>query len=422
MTSTGSSSSVPADGAAEERADLVVGLATYNSADALQSAGDALRWLVDGGFGGVSSQVVLADGGSTDGTPDRVRALVGPLRLVSLQYPVQASDLLAQPYHGVPGRLRAVERILRQAEAAGARACVVIDPAAGGTGSEWLGWLAEPVLAGTADFVSTVRARHAYAGAVIKAIVAPVFRAAYGVRLRHPVADTFAVSGRLLQHYLTEGEWQADGALPALDLRLPAIAASEGFTIAEAILRAPTQEARESRDLSSALSQAVGALFGELERSPDSWQRVRRSSPVAVFGRPPGQLTAPAINAERLAEAFRLGSRELKDLWAMVLPPLASIELRKVADAPLGRFRFEDQLWARVVYDYAIAYRLRMLARDHLLPSLVPLYLGWLASFVLQTEAADPAGADARLEDLCRVFEQEKPYLISRWRWPERRK
>ena len=27
---------------------------------------------------------------------------------------------------------------------------------------------------------------------------------------------------------------------------------------------------------------------------------------------------------------------------------------------------------------------------------------------------------DARIDRLCTVFETQKPYLISRWRWPER--
>jgi len=32
----------------------------------------------------------------------------------------------------------------------------------------------------------------------------------------------------------------------------------------------------------------------------------------------------------------------------------------------------------------------------------------------------DAAGAAERIERLCEVFEAEKPYLISRWRWPDR--
>jgi glucosylglycerate synthase len=420
MTSTGSSSSAPADERAGSRAELVIGLATYNSASLIDSAGDALRQALEGGFGD-GTRIVLADGGSSDGTPDRLRAVLGSSQVVTVPFRVESSDLLA-PYHGVPARLHATEQILRQARELGARVSVVIDLAACGTGTDWIQWLAQPVLSDNVDFVSGVHGRHAYAGALIKGIVYPVFRAVYGVRLRHPIADTFAVSERLLQHYLAEAEWPPDGPLPAIDVRLPAIAACDGFTIAEALLGVRLHEGRDgSPDLSAALSQAVGALFAELERRPDTWQRVRRSAPVPVCGTPPTHdLSAPAVNAERLADAFRLGSRELKDVWAMVLPPLSSIELKRLAATPLSRFRFEDPLWARIIYDYAIAHRLRILAREHLLPSLVPLYLGWLASFVLRTAGSSAEEAELQLERLCEIFEQEKPYLISRWRWPDR--
>jgi hypothetical protein len=57
---------------------------------------------------------------------------------------------------------------------------------------------------------------------------------------------------------------------------------------------------------------------------------------------------------------------------------------------------------------------------DHLLRSLTPLYSGWLASFVLQLQAATPDGVDAHVEQVCLAFEAEKGYLIARWRWPER--
>jgi len=61
-----------------------------------------------------------------------------------------------------------------------------------------------------------------------------------------------------------------------------------------------------------------------------------------------------------------------------------------------------------------------VLPRDHLLRSLTPLYLGWLASMILQVRDVPPEGADARIEQLALAFEAEKPYLVSRWRWPER--
>ena len=119
-------------------------------------------------------------------------------------------------------------------------------------------------------------------------------------------------------------------------------------------------------------------------------------------------------------ESFRLGYRELREIWTWVLPPRTIVELRKLTETVPDRFRFDDRLWASIVYDFALGYSLRVMPRDHLLRSLTPLYTGWLASFVLQMRSASLAQIEERVEQVCLGFESEKRYLISRWRWPER--
>ncbi len=83
-------------------------------------------------------------------------------------------------------------------------------------------------------------------------------------------------------------------------------------------------------------------------------------------------------------------------------------------------FRFSDELWARVVYDFALGYHLRVMGRDHLLEAITPLYLGWAASFTGEMRNGTEEAIEERLERLSRHFETQKKYLISRWRWPDR--
>lgn len=103
-----------------------------------------------------------------------------------------------------------------------------------------------------------------------------------------------------------------------------------------------------------------------------------------------------------------------------MLPPRTIVDLKRLVDGPAAQFSLDDELWARVVYDFALGHRLRVLARDHLLRSLVPLYSGWLASFILQVRDLGAEAAEQRIERVAAAFEAQKPYLISRWRWPER--
>jgi hypothetical protein len=67
-----------------------------------------------------------------------------------------------------------------------------------------------------------------------------------------------------------------------------------------------------------------------------------------------------------------------------------------------------------------LAHRLRTINRDHLLQSMTPLYMAWVASYAHDLEAAGAAAVDQRLERVSVAYESGKPYLVSRWRWPDR--
>jgi hypothetical protein len=105
-----------------------------------------------------------------------------------------------------------------------------------------------------------------------------------------------------------------------------------------------------------------------------------------------------------------------------VFSPKEISGLQSCAAAPPDQFSLEDELWVSLIYDLALAYHRRVMDREHLLKSLAPLYLGWVASFARQTESGSDALAEHRIERLCLVYEQFKPYLISQWPQASREK
>jgi hypothetical protein len=411
--------------AAAATADIVVGLVSYNDAETVGDVVSAVREGLDGPFAGLVSRVALVDAGSSDATVARARAALRTGGgLLELSPPRARADLLELPYHGIPGKARALHAMLTAAREMKARACVVLDASVRTVTPQWMEWLARPVIDHAFDLVSPLYQRHPHEGALTKGLVSPLFRALYGVRLRQPAAAEFACSARLLDHFLDEDVWDREGAQVGIDLWLATSAAAGDFRIGEAALgiRAYRTRGEGALDLPATVTQVVGALFADLESRAERWQRTRGSVPVQPFGAPPSAVPLPAstVDPERLIETFRLAYRELHDIWTWVLPPRTLLELRKLVDCPPAQFRLDDELWARIVYDFAVGYRLRTLARGHLLRSLVPLYVGWLASFVLQVRELDPDAIDQRAEDVAMAFEAQKPYVIARWRWPER--
>lgn len=421
MASTGSNSSVPEPDVAASGADIVVALTSHNDVRTIGAVARALRDGLARCFASSAVRFVLADAGSSDGTRQVAREVVGPSALVEVEYE-RGTEFGELPYHGQPGRAAALRAILQTAQGLSAKACAIIDAGLHTVEPEWIERLIGPVLTGGFDYVSPYYVRHVNEGVITKAIVYPMFRALYGVRLRQPAAREFGCSGRLVTHYLQQDFWDVEQAPVGIDFWLAAAAVCGEFRTCEAVLGTHGSASRGTpADLSTTLAQVVGALFADLEHRVDVWQRVRGSAAIPIVGTVPAiGLETPPLNVDGLMESFRLGYRELREIWTWVLPPRTVVELRRLTETMPDRFRFDDRLWASIVYDFALGYSLRVMPRDHLLRSLTPLYTGWLASFVLQMRSASLAQIEERVEQVCMGFESEKRYLISRWRWPER--
>jgi glucosylglycerate synthase len=194
------------------------------------------------------------------------------------------------------------------------------------------------------------------------------------------------------------------------------------FKLCQALLGLRSQvRGGRSPDLSTVLTETVGSLFSQVELTAEQWQRVRGSEAVPAFGlRFDAEQEDPAIDVRPMIEKFRLGFVSLQEIWGHILPPATLLELKKMSRQADEKFRFPDEFWVRTIYDFALAHRLRILGRDHLMGALTPLYLAWVASFILSVRESRPREVAARIENVCKTYEAEKPYLISRWRWPDR--
>jgi len=417
MATTGSSSSAATPDRAPAAPDIVVGVPADGRVGAdpgalVRAVAASLERRLEPG----RWRIVLAHAARTPAA-SAVDAAASNGHLREVQYTPQPGDALNVPFHGLSGRARAIEAILRDAHAQQARGCLLLDPR--GAGAEGPFELMAPILDGGADFVAPVYQRHPIAGALVHAIVYPLFRALYGARLRYPMGPDFACSSALIEAVLDEPVWGTEGSQIGIDLWMSATALTGGFRVAQAAA-GPGRQEPPAVDLGTTLSQIVGYLFSDMERRAAAWQRVRGSRPVAQGGHLQPVPEAPAVDPAALVESFRLASRELQDVWAEVLPPLAMLQWRRLAGVPVEAFHVDPALWARTIYDFAMGHRLRVIARDHLLRSLTPLYLAWLASFIGEVRHVPPEEAEARIERQCAVFESEKPYLVSQWRWPER--
>jgi glucosylglycerate synthase len=254
-------------------------------------------------------------------------------------------------------------------------------------------------------------------GLVNSGILYPVTRALFAARPRFPLAIDLALSRRMAERLAAESQRFTAGNQNDALIWPVAAAAAASFTITEIDAGPRTLPQPVAADLNSLLAQIAGSLFTDVDAKAAFWQRAR----TAPAARPITQASQPAEtthDVSSMLEAFQLAYTNLHEIWSLVLPPNSLLGLKRLAALPPATFRMPDNLWSRIVYDFILAYRLRTINRGHLLGALTPLYLAWAASHLLLISSG--IAPEKHIEDLATVFETDKPYLVSRWRWPDR--
>lgn len=253
-------------------------------------------------------------------------------------------------------------------------------------------------------------------GLVNSAILYPVTRALFTSRPRFPLAIDLTLSLRMAERLAATAQKFASSNQNDAFLWPVAEAAAANYTIAEVDIGSRTLPQPAGSDLNTLLAQIAGSLFAEVDARAAFWQRARGTQPARPFTL--SALPAEAVDIAPMMKTFHLAYTNLHSIWSLVLPPNSLLGLKRLSIMPPESFHMPDNLWARIVYDFILAYRLRTINRGHLLGALTPLYLAWVASHLVLIGSG--VAPEKHIQDLAAAFETDKPYLVSRWRWPDR--
>lgn len=279
----------------------------------------------------------------------------------------------------------------------------------------------QAALAGGADLALPRYRTSAAEGLVNGSLLYPLTRALFGADIRFPLPLDAGLSLRMLARLAANAHRVGSQSEDALVWPVSE-ASVAGFTVRQVEGGARALPRPQEADLNELFPTVTGSLFADVESKAAYWQRARvlptrAAMPQRTLSVAPEGEAAEEIRS--LVDNFRVAFNNLRDIWSLVIPPQSLLALKKLSVSAPDSFNFAPGLWARTVYDFALAFHLRTLNRGHLLGALTPLYLGWVASFLRVSESDEQAGAGV-LELTAMAYEQEKSYLVSRWRWPDR--
>lgn len=299
-----------------------------------------------------------------------------------------------------------------------ARSILILGPEPGTLGGQALNNLASAVMSGSTDLALPHYDLPSNAGLVNSAILYPMTRALFATRARFPLGIDLGLSRRMADRMAAAAQrcvsiGQDDAMLWPISEAVVA-----GYSLAEFDVGTRALPQPPAPDIRDILAAVTNSLFADVEAKAAYWQRPRRLPPARVTLPQSQRSTDGSSDVASMVEAFRLAYTNLQEIWALVLPPQSLLGLKRLSIMDPAAFRMPENLWARIVYDFLIAYRLRTINRGHLMGALIPLYLAWVAGHINVTASGgDP---ERHIEAVAAAFDADKPYLVSRWRWPDR--
>jgi hypothetical protein len=331
-----------------------------------------------------------------------------PLRLVDAPATRMAWTLTAADF------INAAE-LARKHEA---RAILMLGPESSSLSAAALRNLAQSVVSGSADLALPHYDLPPNTGLLNSAILYPLTRALFATRARFPLSIDLGLSPRMADRMAAAAQrFTAIGQDDAILWPIAeAVVAGYSLTEVDAGTRAIPQP--PDPDIRDILATVASSLFSDIEAKAAYWQRPRRLAPARVTPPPAARAPENTSDVASMVEGFRLAYSNLQEIWSLVLPPHSLLGLKRLSLMDPASFRMPENLWARIVYDFVVAFRLRTINRGHLLGALIPLYLAWVAGHI--NVAASGADPERHIEAVAAAFDADKPYLVSRWRWPDR--
>jgi len=388
--------------------DLVVGIPSYNEADSIayptaMASEGLLRYFPD-----KRSVIINVDNDSPDGTKE-----------VFLNTSTKVPKIYISTPPGVTGKGNNLRNLFEAVVELKARAAVVVDADLKSITPRWIQYLGEPLFTGF-NYVTPIYERHKYDGSITNHIAYPLLRTLFGLRVRQPIGGDFGLSRRLAQAFLSEKCWSENVAHFGIDIWMTTIAIARRFKVCQTYLGSPkSHRAKDpAKHLGPMFSQVVTTFFDLMVDLEYFWKDIQESWPSSVFGFGLGAVEEPpsvSVDTEALHASFLSGFEKYADIWEKILSGEDWKAIQKTRDLPRKEFYYHSDLWARILFHYAIAYRNNEIPMSTLIESMVPFYHSRILSFVNRTADMDIRECEEYLESIVRVFEKEKPYLVKRW-------
>jgi len=396
-----------------EKADVLVGIPSYNNA---LTASYVISQVVKGlatYFPDIHSVLFVSDGNSVDGT-------LASLKTVQLPCKMGSScnvNLIPAIYVGISGKGSALKAIFEASRILETKAVALVDSDLRSITPEWMKLLISPVLAGT-GLVLPVYNRRKYDGTITDFLCYPVTASLYGKNIRQPIGGDFGLSFELVEELLASSMWDIPEVRRfGVDIFETHTALAKKFSIKQASLGTKDHDPKDpAKQLTPMFHEVITSMFVCIEKYESMWKETRGFSDVETVGEEKHSNSQQPIQVDlqSMIRTFKEEYNTYLSLYQSILTDEALKVFKQIKNQEGSFVSFPMETWAKTVYSFIGAFhKAAANERAWLVDALRVLWIGRLASFIKETSNANPEETELKIKEQARVFERMKPFLLN---------
>jgi glycosyltransferase involved in cell wall biosynthesis len=381
--------------------DIIAAIPSFNEEDNIAFVAEQLGKGIKKHYPDKEAILINLDNGSTDNTEEAF-----------LKSDTDVEKLVLRTEEGDIGKGFAVKLLLELVKKLGPRAVLVDDADLKSITPDWVKYQLDPIFEGY-DFVAPHYSRYKYDASITNNICYPLIYGLFGENIRQPIGGDFAFSKEYAD-YLLNTRWTKNTPLFGIDIFMTTEAVLGGFKVCESNLGVKIHRAKDpGKSLSPMFRQVVSTIFKVIIDNKPKLKKMKKIKEIPMFGGK--HLKEPEafdVDMEGVKKRMVDGYREYKPMIKKCLPPE---DFNKIKSCVMyNKIHVSDSWWAKIVYDYIVAFKKYEKKSSSVLKSLVPLWFGRIYTFMKETMEMKEEEAEEVILKQAEAFYEQRDYLLKK--------
>ena len=297
-----------------------------------------------------------------------------------------------------------------------AKAVLMVDSDLKSISPEWINIFLKPIIDQRVDFVGPKYIRDKYDSLITNHIIYPFFEAKLKCKLRQPIGGEFAFSEKLLNFYMQKKSFHDEVYRFGIDVWLSFTAVVNNFKISQVYLgtknhgvtiKNPT---RPEESLGTMFLEVTKTLFDLLVYYEKNCEKILSEINVVEPNKPINKKPVPVLaDFDNLWSTFlRLYPKYSSD-YTEILGSKLKRQIENIYSYKVENKSFNVKLWAIILNQYLEYYKKAKTesAKKQIIHSLLPLYFGRIACYVLEVEKLEPVEVEKKIQSDVIIFGKE---------------